>query len=249
MPNKPYGIICPLSKACEYLEPRWTIQILGELWGGSSRFNDIRRGLGHMSPALLSRRLREMEAMGLVDRVEDRAAGTVDYFRTAKAIALEPALDALAHWAQRNIEAEIAIGEPNVSTMMWGARRYVKVQELPPRRIVMRFHFGTVERGSDRYWLVTQPGSEVDLCTTDPGTEVDIYVEVTTVSMAAIMLGRSSIAREIDEGRLFLSGDPRLIRTIDRWFPKEDGHDIDGVLPLLPDRDRHAGRHAAAVRQ
>lgn len=232
MPSKPYGIICPLSRASEYLEPRWTIQILGEMWGGSSRFNDIRRGVGHISPALLSRRLKEMEAAGLVERVEDRATGSVDYFRTAKAIELEPALDALAHWAQRNIEAEIAIGEPNLSTMMWAARRLVNVAELPPRRVVMRFHFAGVVSGHDRYWLVAQPGVGVDICTADPGADVDFYLEATAVSMAAVMLGRTSIAREIEEGRLFLSGDPRLIRTIAHWFPKEDGADIDGVLPL-----------------
>jgi|GWRWMinimDraft_5_1066013.scaffolds.fasta_scaffold31517_1 DNA-binding HxlR family transcriptional regulator len=232
MPGKPYGIICPLSRACEYLEPRWTIQILGEMWGGSSRFNDIRRGVGYISPALLSRRLKEMEAAGLVERVEDRATGCVDYFRTAKAIELEPALDALAHWAQRNIEAEIAVAEPNLSTMMWAARRHLKVAELPQRRVVMRFHFADVARGTDCYWLVAQPGAEVDFCTANPKTDVDLFVEAAVVSMAAIMVGRTSIAREIEEGHLFLSGDARLIRTIDKWFPKEDGHDIDGVLPL-----------------
>ncbi len=239
MPGKPYGIICPLSRACEYLEPRWTIQILGEMWGGSSRFNDIRRGVGHISPALLSRRLKEMETAGLVERVENRATGSVDYFRTVKAIELEPALDALAHWAQRNIEAEIAIGEPNLSTMMWAARRYVKVAELPVRRVVMCFHFTGVVSRYDRYWLVAQPGAGVDLCTSDPGADVDLYVEATAVSLAAIMLGRASIAHEIEEGRLFLSGDPRLIRTMDHWFPKEDNADIDGILPFK------AARHGA----
>lgn len=232
MPNKPYGIICPISKACEYLEPRWTIQILSEMWAGSSRFNDIRRGVGNISPALLSRRLKEMEAAGLIERVKDRATGSVDYFRTRMAIELEPALDALSHWAQRNIEAEIAVGEPNVSAMMWSARRYLKLPELPQRRVVIRFHFAGVASGSDRYWLVAQHGANVDICTSDPKVDVDLYVEATPDSLAAIMLGRTSIARELQEGRLFLSGDARLIHTIDGWFPKEDGSDIDGILPF-----------------
>ena len=239
MPGKPYGIICPISKACEHLEPRWTMQILCEMWAGSSRFNDIRRGVGHISPSLLSRRLKEMEDAGPVERVEDHASGSVDYFRTAKAIELEPALSALAQWAQRNIEAEIAVGEPNLSAMMWGARRYVNVAELPPRRVVIRFHFAGVVSDYDCYWLVAQPGAEIELCASDPGADVDLYVETTTVSMAAIMLGCTSIAREIEEGRLFLSGDPRLIRTMDHWFPKEDNADIDGILPFK------AARHGA----
>jgi DNA-binding HxlR family transcriptional regulator len=232
MATRPYGIICPISTACEILQPRWTMQILGEMWGGSSRFNDIRRGVGNISPALLSRRLKELEALGLVERLEDRAAGTVEYFRTQKAIDLEPALDLLGRWAQRNIEAEIATREPNVSSMMWGARRQIVLSELPPRRVVMRFHFSNVPSGHDCYWLVAQPGVSVDICISDPGTDVDLFVETTAVAMAAIMLGRSTVAREISEGQLFLSGDVRLIRTIDRWFPREDGYDLDGVPQL-----------------
>jgi DNA-binding HxlR family transcriptional regulator len=234
MSSKPYGIVCPISKACEYLEPRWTIQILCEMWAGSSRFNDLRRGLGAISPGLLSRRLKELEALGLIERVEDRAAGTVDYFRTSKAIELEPALEALSRWAQRNIEAEIAVGEPDLAAMMWAARREVRVAELPSRRVVMRFHFSDVVSGFDRYWLVTQPGAPADICTTDPGTDIDLYVETTTQAMAALMIGRATLPREIESGRLFLSGDARLIRSIDRWFPREFAWDTEGVLPLAP---------------
>lgn len=232
MPSRPYGIICPLSKACELLEPRWTIQILGEMWGGSSRFNDIRRGVGYISPALLARRLREMESLGLVERVEDRATGSVNYFRTAKAIELEPFLNGLSQWAQRNIEAEVAIAAPNVSTMMWSARRLIPLAELPQRRVVVQFHFTGAARREERYWLVAKPGVDVDICISDPGTDVDLYVETTPESMAAVMLGRSTVSTEVANGTLFLSGDPSMIRNIDRWFPREEDHDVAGVLVL-----------------
>ena len=92
MTRRPYGLLCPISRACEFLEPRWTIQILTELWNGSTRFNDIRKGVGNISSALLSRRLKEMEALGLVERIEDEASGTIAYFRTEKSIKLEPAM-------------------------------------------------------------------------------------------------------------------------------------------------------------
>ena len=232
MPSRPYGIICPISKACEYLEPRWTVQILAEMWAGSSRFNEIRRGVGNISPTLLSRRLKEMETIGLVERVDDRATGNVDYFRTEMAIALEPALEALSRWAQRNIEAEIAVRGPNISALMWSARRYVRVDELPQRRVVVQFRFADAQREPDRYWLVAKPGADVDLCTSDPRTDVDLYVETTAAAMAAIMLGRSTTGRETLKGQLFLSGDPRMVRSIERWFPREDGHDIEGVRAL-----------------
>lgn len=116
MSNKPYGLICPISRACDVLEPRWTIPILAEIWAGSTKFNELRRGVGSISPALLSKRLKELEERGLIERIEDPATGSVDYIRTQMAIELEPVLNGLAVWAQKNIEAEIAC-EVNLSSL------------------------------------------------------------------------------------------------------------------------------------
>lgn len=239
MTQKPYGIVCPITHACAYLEPRWTIQILGEMWGGSTRFNDIRRGLGNISPGLLSKRLKEMEAKGLIERLENRATGSVDYVRTAMAIELEPALNALATWAQRHIEAEVALCEPNVSALMWKMRRYIVSEALPMRRVVIRFHFSDVDSEYDTYWLVVQPGSAIELCTSDAKLEADLFVETSVLSLTAVILGRSTLAREMDAGSLFLSGDAILVRTMDRWLPAGDYAKIEGVA-LLGQRKRAA---------
>lgn len=111
VPQSPYGLLCPISRASELLQPRWTIQIITELWNGSTRFNDIRKAVGNISSALLSKRLKELEALGLIESVVDSAAGSVDYIRTERAIKLEPALHAVAEWAQCNIEAEVFLSD------------------------------------------------------------------------------------------------------------------------------------------
>src|SRR6056297_3415825 len=130
MNPKPYGVVCPITHACEILEPRWTIPILSEMWGGSTRFNDIKRGVGSISPTLLARRLKELEANGLIERIEDPATGQVDYVRTQRGIDLEPALDALAKWAQCNIEARAALANCDVSTLMWHMRALIPPDQL-----------------------------------------------------------------------------------------------------------------------
>src|SRR5215510_10019270 len=231
MTRRPYGLICPISLACEILEPRWTVQILTELWNGSTRFNDIRKGVGNISTAILSRRLREMEALGLVDRIEDKATGAIDYFRTEKAINLEPAMNALAEWAQCNIEADVALGGADASTIMWVMRRMIILDELPRRRAVIRFHFRDDPPPKfPHYWLVVEPGTTLpELCSLDPGRDVDLYVETGVVSLGAIIEGHSSIEREKERGRLFLSGDPGLARSMDRWLRTSVYAAIEGI--------------------
>jgi DNA-binding HxlR family transcriptional regulator len=234
MPQRPYGLICPIARACELLQPRWTIQIITELWNGSTRFNDIRKALGNISSALLSKRLKELEALGLVERVVDRATGTVDYIRTEKAIKLEPALHALAEWAQCNIDAETFLCSADTATLMWAVRKKVDVLELPKRRTVVRFHFN--DRPAPKYplyWLVAEPGATTpELCAYDPGFDVDLFVETSALSLGAIMTGRSTIDRETESGSLFLSGDASLARTLNRWLRRSFYASLDGIAKL-----------------
>ena len=229
MPHKPYGLLCPIAHASEILEPRWTMPILAELWCGSTRFNDIRRGLGGISPGLLSKRLKHLEEAGLVERIEDKAAGTIDYIRTPKAVELEPALDALATWAQRNIEAELALSGTDVSSLMWIMRRRILTDELPQGRTVIRFNFSDPDIRYTTFWAVAQAGACAEICITDPNLEVDLYVETTVRVLAATMVGRTTSAREVARGSMFLSGAPRLARTMDRWIARSDYSDTDGL--------------------
>lgn len=234
MPRRPYGLFCPISLACEVLEPRWTIQILTELWHGTTRFNDIRRGLGNISSALLAKRLKEMETLGLIERVEDKVKGNVGYFRTEKSIRLEPVMDALAAWAQCNIEAEVALGGGDVSTLMWSVRRMIDLAELPRRRAVIRFHFrDDPPPASPHFWIVIEPGADSpELCWRDPGREVDLYVETSVQVLAAVIEGRSRIERETGRGGIYLSGDTYLARSMNRWLRRSTYASLQGVLPL-----------------
>lgn len=229
MSRKSYGIYCPTSKACEVLEPRWTIQILCEIWDGNTRFNEIRRALPALSPALLSKRLKELEAEGMIERIENKAEGTIDYFRTQKAIDLEPVFDGMAKWAQKYVEADIALSDRDAGMLMWKLRRRVNTEAMPDGRNVVRFHFPDSTGTSDTYWFVAERGAGVDLCFHDPRIEPDLFVECEVGVLSGIYLGRRRLSKEMEEGRIFMTGDTRLRQNFDKWLPYSVYADVDGI--------------------
>ena len=219
MTRQGYGFFSPTAKACEVLEPRWTMLILSEMFSGSTRFNDIRRGVPGISPTLLSKRLKEMEAAGLVERVEDRATGTIDYLRTRSAEELEPIIDALGRWAHRNIDAEVTLEHLDARTLLWNIRRKIDLQSIADRRTVVRFHFPDAEKACDRlFWVIWKPGVPVDVCFDDPGFDVDLFIEAELKAFTSYWMGYSSLAEERAQDRIVLLGNQLLVKTIDKWL-------------------------------
>jgi hypothetical protein len=124
---------------------------------------------------------------------------------------------------------------------MWSMRRWIDVNELPRRRVVIRFHFSDRNLAYDTYWMVVEPGAQPELCTSIPGLDVDLFVEADVLSLSATLTGRTSIAREIERGSLFLSGDAGLAHTMERWLPIGGYSDVEGI-GTLPEKRLAGGR-------
>jgi len=75
-----YHQFCPVAKAMELLDERWTLLIVRELMTGSERFNDLRRGVPRMNPTLLSKRLQQLTRADIVSR--ETGGGDVRYVLT-----------------------------------------------------------------------------------------------------------------------------------------------------------------------
>ncbi|EHS48897.1 transcriptional regulator, HxlR family [Rhizobium sp. PDO1-076] len=214
-----YHQFCPVAKACELLEPRWTMLLLCEMWSGSTRFNEIQRGVPGISPTLLSKRLREMEERGLVERRESLNGSEVHYRTTTMANELEPIVHALGEWAHRNVDTEVTLEHLDARLLMWNIRRKVDAGFLPPdRRSVIQFTFPDLPREDQSFWLVAKPGEIVDLCSIDPRYNVDLFIRADLYAMTAAWMGHSTYHAEIARERIALIGDRTLAATIDRWL-------------------------------
>jgi len=108
-----YRQFCPVAMAAEILCTRWTVVLLRELIAGSTRFNELRRGVPRMSPALLSQRLKDLEDRGLVVRRDDPGPPPCSrYALTAMGTELEPAVAELKAWGRRWLDTSAATFRP-----------------------------------------------------------------------------------------------------------------------------------------
>jgi DNA-binding HxlR family transcriptional regulator len=95
--------VCPhFHAAVELVGKRWSGAILSALSDRPCRFRELNQAVPGLSDRLLSQRLREFEAEGLVERtVEPAPPVKVTYALTVKGADLDPALRELHAWGQR----------------------------------------------------------------------------------------------------------------------------------------------------
>lgn len=92
---------CPVCHTAEIISGKWTLLVIRDLADGCSRFCELERSLGGISPRTLSLRLRALEAEGVVQRrTYPEVPPRVEYRLTAKGMALVPLIDQMRHYGQ-----------------------------------------------------------------------------------------------------------------------------------------------------
>lgn len=210
-----YAQFCPVAKTSEVLCERWVPLILRELMCGSSRFGEIQRGVPTLSPSLLSRRLRQLEAAGVVHRQAEGRAPR--YELTPAGWELFPLVEAMGVWGQRWVRSDYTVEELDPAFLMWDIRRMVQARGLSPRECVVEFWIRDAAPRRSTYWMVVAPNA-VDLCLIDPGKDVNLRVEAELRALTQVWMGDRSMPLAIDAGQITLLGPPRLAARFITWF-------------------------------
>ena len=126
-----YAQYCPIVRAVEVVGERWTLLIVREMLTGGRRFNEIARGLPGLSRALLTRRLRQLEAAGLVVRAADGG-----YDLTPAGQDLERLVFGLAEWGARHAFGDPRPEELDPETLMWWFHGRIDTAEVQRRAVV-----------------------------------------------------------------------------------------------------------------
>jgi DNA-binding HxlR family transcriptional regulator len=209
-----YGQFCPVAKAMELLDERWTLLVVRELLLGSTHFNDLRRGVPKMSPALLSKRLKALTRAGVVERTE--IDGRTSYSLTACGQELATVVEALGTWGVRWI-GELGDEDLDPHLLMWDIRRGIPVDRWPMGRTTLAFRLDGVDVRASRWWLVVADG-RVDVCDFDPGYEVTASVRTSLRTLTQIWRGDRSWQRALLDGGVAVSGPADVRREVPSWI-------------------------------
>jgi len=211
-----YGQFCPIAKASDIIGEKWTILIIRELLMGGSRFSDLQRGLGSISPTLLSKRLSDLEACGLLIRKKMQGQKGHRYFPTDSCRELLPVLVALGEWGMRWARSHLSGQDYDMDLLLLYLQRSILPDNLPAVETVIRFKFTDMTEGGN-WWLVVSE-SEVDICDQDPGKDVDIYFTTTVRTMTDVWMGDISYRKATSDDTLSIIGPKALTRDVTRWM-------------------------------
>ena len=216
-PMAGYGQFCPIAQAAQILAERWTPLLLRELILGSTRFNDLRRGVPLMSSSLLAQRLRSLEQAGVIERRLAASGRGFEYHLTDAGRELRPLIMLMGEWGARWARSRLEPDDLDVTLLMWDMHRTVRPERFPQQRVVVAFEFTGVPHNKSRWWLVSE-GDGADLCLTDPGHEVDLYLFTDLRTMTAIWTGDLPLDSALASGALEAQGPAHLRRRLKDWL-------------------------------
>ncbi|MBK9090705.1 MAG: transcriptional regulator [Holophagales bacterium] len=171
---------------------------------GTTRFNELARGLPGLSRSLLTRRLRQLERAGLVERVR------TEYLLTGSGRELEPIVFGIGAWGARWTFGDPETAELDAELLVWWMHTRLDTSGFPGRRKVFHVRFNDDRR---RFWIVIEAGSP-SVCTTDPGFEVDVTISSDVGTLYQVWLGRLPLNDALRSGRLQFAGPGALTRRM-----------------------------------
>lgn len=206
-----YDDPCGIARALDVVGERWALLVVRELLLGPKRFGQLRSGLHGVSQNVLSQRLRELEADGLVRRARlGPPVGSVVYELTDRGRELQPVLLALGRWGSRAPLRTRADLGPDAFVIalqtVFDAERAGDLRasvELRP--------------GDDRFHVQIADGAiAVGRGSLD---EPDAVLSGELGTLRSVAFGRQTVASATRSGELRVSGSRRIANRFATLFP------------------------------
>ena len=203
--TRSYQDACGIARALDVVGERWAMLVVRELLLGPQRYGDLRRALPAVSSNLLTDRLRELEAHGVLSRrTLPPPAGAVVYQLTESGRELEPAVLALGAWGLRvPMPAAPTLSATSVLLFLRGSYRADPTQ--PPATC-------TVELG-DRTWTVTSTTGRLHIQAGEPAA-ADARLRTDPATLNALLAEPALLDIRLTDGAVTIDGDLAAARRL-----------------------------------
>jgi len=207
MTTRSYGDGCAVAHGMELIGERWALLVVRELLLGPKRYRDLHRGLPGVSHNVLSQRLREMEANGLLRRVRlGPPVSSWVYELTEWGQQIEPVVLELGRWAGRSSRLDREAGlSPDALVLHMRSR----VNASHTGELQASYDLGL---GEDRFALVVADGTlTVDR---QPLPHPDAAIETDTTTLAGLLRRHLDLGTARADGSLHMTGDTTVVERL-----------------------------------
>jgi DNA-binding HxlR family transcriptional regulator len=211
--KRTYGEACRFAHALDVVGERWSLLVVRELLLGPKRFTDLRSGLPHASPNILTERLRDLEQAAVVrKRRLPPPYGSSVYELTEWGRELEPIVTRLGAWGARSPVPPDS-QEIGADSIVLALRSLFDAAAAADLDAAYELRIGV-----DRY-AVGIGGGGLALtrgAAEDPAATLSFP---DAPAMAAILAGRLPLAEALASGALEIDGSKQAAKRFLRLFP------------------------------
>ncbi|HEY3482724.1 MAG TPA: winged helix-turn-helix transcriptional regulator [Streptomyces sp.] len=222
--RRSYDDPCGVARALGVIGERWALLVVRELLEGPKRFGDLSRGLPGMSQNVLSQRLRELEAGGVVRRVRlGPPASANGYELTERGARLEPVLLTLATWGSRLPLDTGSDAELSVDALVLALRTTFDPAAAGDLRAVCELRMGDdrfrAEIGDARF-RATRATAPAPAETTAAPPVPDAVLTAGVGTLRALVCGGRPLTDALRAGDAHLTGDRATAARFLACFPR-----------------------------
>jgi DNA-binding HxlR family transcriptional regulator len=204
MGRRTYGQYCGLAHAMELVGERWALLVIRDLLPGPKRFTDLRNGLPRIPTNILSARLKELEASGVVQRrLLPRPQGSVVYELTDYGRGLDDVVLRLGLWGARSLGRPRPDDIVTTDSLIMALRATFRRDAAAGLRLGYEVRIGDVVVHA----LVDDGRVEVEQ---GPLPRPDLVID-TGPELRALLAGELGPSEAVAGGAVRLTGDPALL--------------------------------------
>ena len=207
---------CPISMAASVICERWTLQIVRELFFGSTRYGEIQKHMPNISPSLLRDRLRHLEEQGVVLRKKSTSGNRYEYFLTPAGKSLAPVLTEMGKWGMSWANDCMTDKQNTAAGLIRDFAGGINADELPSGNTVIEISFD--EKQDSAVGFIHVRDGAVQICDTNLGFDTDVHIRSTIRTMTKVWYGEIPISAAIETGAMELRAAPVYSRRIGKWL-------------------------------